>query len=299
MTSPQKNNPKGILALLILSFLFALYGPLTRYLNTGFAISQQIYLRIFAAVLISIVLFNKDLSFKKIKKIPIQDWGVLIFRSISFYVIGSMLFSLAAITTKIGNVAVIGSIPMTAILGFLIGEKFSFKKGLYIFISFVGIILIAAPNIQELFLWGKGETLIFIATFFFSASYVVRKWHTNYLNNKEITILIFSISAVIMIITSLFMKQGFPNNVFKPHYFTIILISAFLNVISLFLTNYGFQKVQTSLASNILTLEAVFGLILGFIFYKEVPILKELIGAIVVIGGVLLLNNEESKNSPS
>ena len=67
------------------------------------------------------------------------------------------------------------------------------------------------------------------------------------------------------------------------------------NVINMFLTNYGFQKIKAILASNILTLESVFAVILGFIFYKEIPIAKELLGGIVIILSVIGMNKMETK----
>jgi drug/metabolite transporter (DMT)-like permease len=49
------------------------------------------------------------------------------------------------------------------------------------------------------------------------------------------------------------------------------------------------------LASNILTLESVFALILAFIFYKELPTMKELIGGIIILGSVIGMNQLKEK----
>lgn len=66
------------------------------------------------------------------------------------------------------------------------------------------------------------------------------------------------------------------------------------NIMNVFLTNYGFQKVEAVLASNLLTLESVFAIVLGFLFYKEVPIAKELVGGIIIALSVIGMNKLES-----
>jgi len=61
------------------------------------------------------------------------------------------------------------------------------------------------------------------------------------------------------------------------------------------LTNYGFQKIEAVLASNILTLESFFAIILGFLFYRETPLAKDLLGGIIIIISVIAMNKLEAK----
>ena len=68
-----------------------------------------------------------------------------------------------------------------------------------------------------------------------------------------------------------------------------------INVFNTYLTNYGFQKIEAVLASNILTLEALFAVILGFVFYREVPLIKDLFGGVVIISAVIAMNKLEAK----
>ena len=74
-----------------------------------------------------------------------------------------------------------------------------------------------------------------------------------------------------------------------------VLGAGLFNVFNIYLTNYGFQKVEAVLASNILTLEAFFAVILGFIFYREVPLIKDLFGGIVIISSVIAMNKLKAK----
>jgi len=53
--------------------------------------------------------------------------------------------------------------------------------------------------------------------------------------------------------------------------------------------------VEAVLASNILTLESFFAIFFGFIFFREVPALKELLGGLIIIISVVTMNVLESR----
>lgn len=291
----RSSRTKGILSLILLSFIFAFYAVVARYLSAGFTIAQQFYIRMFLAFLLAFFSFRSYSILKKLKTIPTKDWLIIIFRTISYYLIGTVLYVLAVLNTKIGNVAVIGSLPLVAVFGFLLGEKFTWKKLLFVLLAFLGTAIMGITNYKDLLAWNKGDLLALISVIFFSLSYVARKWQSNALTNREITTLIFFFATVLFLISSFFLKEGLPTNIIDINFLFFFLLGAILNVAGMFLTNYGFEHVDNVLASNILTLEAVFGILLGLVFYREVPNLKEIIGSILIISSVISLNNAESK----
>jgi len=296
MLSNKTEHQKGILALILLSFIFASMGLFARYLSTGFVLLQQVYLRVLAAFFLGLIFFWNDLDFSKLKKISMKEWCLLLFRSASSYLFGVTLFTQAIIMTKYSNVSFIGAIPMTALLGaLLLKEKMTARKILLIVTAFMGVILIAVKDYSHLFVWGQGEIVALIATFAFALSYVTRRWHTSLLNNKEITELTFFLSFFMLFVTSLVMGDGLPVSGWHIGLVLAVLGAGLFNVINMFLTNYGFQKVEVILASNITNLESVFAIILGFLFYKEVPIAKELLGGIIIIISVIGMNKVEAK----
>jgi len=292
----KTEHQKGVLALIVLSLVFASMGLFARYLSTGFVLLQQVYLRVLAAFFLGLIFFRNDLDFSKLRKISGKEWGLLLFRSASMYVFGVTLFTQAIIMTKYSNVSFIGAIPMTALLGaFLLKEKLTVRKLLLIITAFAGVVLIAVRDYTHLFEWGQGEVIALIATFAFSLSYVTRRWHTNLLNNKEITELTFFLSFLMLFATSLVNGEGLPVSGWHIGLVLAVLGAGLFNVINMFLTNYGFQKVEAILASNILTLESVFAIVLGFLFYQEVPIAKELLGGIIITLSVIGMNKVEAK----
>ncbi len=284
---------KGILALIGLAFTYASFGFFTRYLSVSFGFFQQLYLRILAGLIIGFIIFGKNLDFSKLKKITLNEWLLLIFRAVSYYLLGAALFNKAVLLTKISTVAFIGSIPMTAILGFLIlKEKATLQKIFYITLSFIGVIVISINNFSD-FSLGRGEILALMSVFFVSLSIIFRKYQTKLLNNVEITQIQLFFAFIFIFIASLLTKEGFPVNNWDINVFLIVLLSGLANVLMIFFTNYGFEHVKTSIAANILTLEMFFAVLIGLLFYSEIPSLKEALGGILILFSVMQMNKLE------
>lgn len=293
---PQTDHQKGILALVTLALVFASMGLFARYLSTSFTLLQQVYLRVLAAFLLGLVFFRHTLSFAKLKRISAKEWGLLLFRSTTGYLFGVTLFTQAIITTKYSNVSFIGALPMVAILGaILLGEKLTFKKFLLIALAFLGVILIAVKDYSNLLAWGQGEIIALISTFAFALSYVTRKWRSDLLNNQEIAQIVFFLSFVMLLVTSLIKGDGLPTTGWHSGIVLVVLVAGLFNVANMFFINYGFQKVEAILASTILNLESLFALMLGLVFYKEVPLPKELLGGVIILISVLGMNKLETK----
>src|SRR4030043_785612 len=183
MPKQKTDKEKGILSLVLLALVFASMGLFARYLSTGFLLFQQVYLRMLAALIVGYLVFRKQVNLSRFKKLTIKDWGIIFLRAVSYSLFGIILFTQAIIITKYANVSFIGTLPMTAVLGFiLIGEKFTWKKAFLVLLAFMGVFLIAVKDYSHLFNWGKGEVLTLISTVFFSLCYVARKWQSNLLH---------------------------------------------------------------------------------------------------------------------
>lgn len=292
----KSDKEKGVLALVLLAMVFASMGLFARYLSTGFLLFQQVYLRMLAAFVVGYFVFRKQIDLSKLKKISKKDWFVIILRAVSYSLFGIILFTQAIIITKYSNVSFIGSLPMTAVLGFiLLHEKFSYKKLALVLLAFVGVLLISLKDYSNIFAWGKGEILTLISTVFFSLSYIARKWQSNLLNNKELTVINFLVAFLAVFLVSIFKGDGLPTTGWHLGLLFAVAGAGIFNIMNVFLTNYGFQKVEAVLASNILTLESVFAVVLGFLFYKEVPMMKELLGGVVITLAVIGMNKVEAK----
>lgn len=172
----------------------------------------------------------------------------------------------------------------------IFGERITLRKTVLILIALIGAVLIGVKDYLHIFNWRTGEFAALLSAISFSIGYVSRKWHTQFLNNKEITILIFAISIIILFVGSILFGEGLPTGSWNYYLFGVVLIAGFFNVFNMFLANFGFEKVQISLASTILGLEGFFGVLLGLLFYSELLTAKELIGGVFIILSIILLN---------
>ncbi|HSW37812.1 MAG TPA: DMT family transporter [Candidatus Saccharimonadales bacterium] len=289
MISNDRN--KGIFALVYLPLQFAAMGIFARYLATNFTVLQQVYLRILAALILAIFIFGKRIDYKKLTTISKREWGVTTFRAIVNYLFAVSLFSASVLHAKLGTVSFINALPFVALLGVLFfKEKLNLSKTGLILLSLLGVALVASKNLGDLFSWGYGEILAFFGAAAFAVSYVTRRWHKGSLNNYEITTLMFAISFVTLLIVSLLMGEGLPLDGWSYKLLATVAIAGLLNVSGLQLVNYAFTKVDNILAGNLLMLEVVFGLLLGYIFYKEVYTLRELLGGVLIVFSAIGMN---------
>lgn len=291
---------KGIIALVVLAFGFGMIAITARYLSSHFTLYQQLYLSLAVAFVISLFIFPKSLTIARIRSIPRKDWVVMLFRVVIGYVIGAALYRESLTLTKISNVTFIQSIPFAGIFGFLFfREKFTFKKVLFLLVAYIGVLLIAIKDFSSIFTFGKGEIFSFVSSAFFSLSYVSRKWMSDHLTDKEIAQLLLLMGTVILFVVSLAKGESLPPLDWQWLLLVSLFFTGFFNAINIFLINYGFKNVKVVLASNILTLESIFALILAAIFYKELPSLKELLGGALIIGSVIQMNRLEEKSKKS
>src|SRR3972149_2679886 len=282
---------KGILALILLAFGFGAIAITVRYLSDFYTLYQQLYLTIGAAFIISLFIFPKTLNPQRLKKIPSKDWGIMVFRIVIGYLIGASLYRTALTLTKISNVTFIQSIPFAALFGWLIfKEKFTLPKFLLVALAYVGVIIISIKDLSTPLSFGRGELLSLISSAAFSLSYVSRKWQSDYLNDKEISQILLFVGTLVLFMASFLRGEGLPQISWQAVALLSIFLTGLFNAINIFLINFGFNNVKVVLASNILTLESIFALILAFIFYKELPTLRELFGGILIVGSVIQMN---------
>ncbi len=288
------DKQKGILALVGLAIVYASMGIFVRYLSLSFAFFQQIYLRLFTAVVIGFLIYNRSLNYQKLKKIKPEEWLLLIFRATTYYLLGLALYTKSILLTKISTVSFIGSIPMTAILGMLLyREKITYKKVAFLLLSFIGVVIISVKDFSSIFDWRLGELLALISVIFTSLSIVLRKNQSKLLSNNEMSQIIMTMAFIMLFFTSFFAKESLPLTGWSATSILIVIIAGLANTIMIFLTNYGFEKIQTVIAANILTLEMFFAVIFGFLFFREIPSAKDVIGAVLILFSVIQMNKLE------
>lgn len=70
-----------------------------------------------------------------------------------------------------------------------------------------------------------------------------------------------------------------------------------INAVMIFLINYGFERIEAIIATNILNIETVFGLLIAALFYAEIPSAKEAVGGILIVASTIYMNNISTRST--
>ena len=158
---------------------------------------------------------------------------------------------------------------------FLLREKVGFYRWLAVFVGFVGIIIISEPGFSSLNIY-----YIYPIIFCLGLSYVaiaIRKLSTT----EPVWLISFFFSFAIMIFSFFSLYQEW----IMPSVIDLILLSS-IGILggtaNLWLSqSYKFSEV--SLVSPLKYLALVFAIVFGYFVWDEIPTLKTLLGALLVI----------------
>lgn len=298
MKTNSTERQKGIMAIVLLAVLYGILPLIPRYLSTSFQLFQQVYLRMFFGFVLSFIFFHKSIDFKKLRTVPAKEWGLLALRAFIYYLLGVVLYTQALLLTKIGNVAFIGAIPMTAILGFIIlKEKFTLKKSSLVLLSFLGVLSISIKDFSNIFILGTGELVALLSIFFVSLGFISRKWQSKAFNDREVATFMLFFAFLFIFIASILKGEGLPLNNWHLGVLLVLLLGGLLNSGVSFLMNYGFKRVDAVLAGNIIALDPVFATFFAFLVFRELPIPRELLGGALIITSAVLMHRLEAKQN--
>ncbi len=168
---------------------------------------------------------------------------------------------------------------------FLLSEKVGIFRWLAVLIGFIGILIITEPGITELNIY-----YIFPIIFCLGLSYVaitIRQLSTT----EPVWLISFYFSLSITILSFLTIPQGWimPS---IGDFMLLSLIGIFGGVANLWLSQ-SYKYSEVSLVTPLKYLALVFAIIFGYFIWNEVPTIKTLLGALLVIISTLIIFRRE------
>jgi len=182
------------------------------------------------------------------------------------------------------------SIPLAIILSSLfLSESISFKKWILIFTSFFGIILIAFdPKIsEEIF----ATLLIFAMAFFYGLSQVFSRYLKE-LDVKFTNAFMGLVGFIILIIISHFFEGNVfhqISNIETNGWLAVFYAGAIISIFGHMMMFYLYKFYPVGMVLPFYALFPVFGLILTFLIFGEIPTLIMVTGGIIVVLSVFML----------
>ncbi len=171
---------------------------------------------------------------------------------------------------------------------FLLNEKVGIFRWLAVIIGFIGILIITEPGISELNIY-----YIFPIIFCLGLSYVaitIRQLSTS----EPAWLISFYFSLSITFLSFLTIPQGWVMPSLN-HFILLSLIGIFGGVANLWLS-LSYKYSEVSLVTPLKYLALVFAVIFGYLIWEEVPTIKTLLGAFLVIISTLIIFRREIYN---
>ncbi len=168
---------------------------------------------------------------------------------------------------------------------FLLSERVGIYRWLAVIVGFLGILIITEPGISELNIY-----YIFPIIFCLGLSYVaitLRQLSTT--EPVWLISLFFSVAITLMSLLTLPWGWVMPS---LNHFLILSLIGIFGGASNLWLSQ-SYKYSEVSLVTPLKYLTLVFAIIFGYFIWGEIPTLKTLIGALLVVTSTLIIFRRE------
>ena len=172
---------------------------------------------------------------------------------------------------------------------FLLHEKVGIYRWLAVIIGFIGILVITEPGISSLNIY-----YIFPIIFCLGLSYVaiaIRQLSTT----EPVWLISFYFSLSITLLSFLTIPYGWVMPDFKD-FLILSMIGIFGGVANLWL-GQSYKYSEVSLVTPLKYLALVFAIIFGYFIWNEIPTIKTLFGALLVIVSTMIIFRREIYNN--
>ena len=281
--------------LVIVSAAYTLLSVGSRLLSEGFQPMTQVYMRVALGTLALLVLLRKNIRWNNFRGLSMRDSWILLSMGTLGYSVAVYFITLGALNAKLVNVAIIfASVPFFSYVyaAVFLKKPFDIKLTALLLISLIGISFVATKSfIPHLATFGIGEWFTLLATATMAWFYVGRKLLSTRLNTSEITVAVMTIAVLSGIGLAYIRKETFSLTAFtNPHVLLGLAIGGFMNALVNPIEIFAFKHLDAVIGSQILLLENVFALIIGYLIYAETITLPELVGGLIVVTCVYVSN---------
>ena len=278
------------LLILIITFLFGSAYPVQK------VIFNENVPPLLMGSLRMLVVFVCLIPFWKFKIPDRKYWLPLLFFSISMGFLANVFMTLSLNEANIVSPIIIGSqlaVPFAILLSSLfLKEKVSIKKWVLIFVSFFGIILLGFDPLirNEIF----ALILISLMAFFYASAQVFSR----YLKDLEVTMTnaIMGLTGFIFLIISSAIFEGQTvkeiNEISLQSWLLILHSGIFVSLVAHMSMFYLYRIYTVNRVFPFYTLFPVFGVILTFLIFYEIPSTITIIGGLIVILSSYFINKE-------
>ncbi len=276
----MKEFNKAIFEISIAAILFGLIPIIVKFSEI------DSYVLAFGRIIFASIFLFIWISLSKTKVQPIKKDKLLFFLFGLFHALIILFFFIAI---KLINTAIAvlllysGAIYLVVLSAIFLREKIEKITYISLIVSFIGLFLIFyTPDLKLNFL---GYLAGFSAGFFMSLVFLIGKKLTKSYDRMSMTFFQNLIALPLMLPLLFFAKFNWKF----INLFTLIILGVFCTAIAFLLLYSGMKRVKGQKVGLLLLLEVVTPIILAFVFFREIPQLREIFGGILILIGFILL----------
>ena len=272
----------GIIFGILAYFCFSILDATQKTLILYHSVFQLLLVKYFFVLFLSLIESKRknNINFYKSKSIKLQ-----IFRSLlsviesGFFVLSFKYLSLAD-AHSVGSLAPVIVVALSAIF---LKEKVSTKIWIAIFIGFIGVLIILRPTSS---IFDPKALLPLLAAFVLGLYQVVTKKVSEH-DTTETSL--FYTSIIGIFIMSL-LASNFWNPVSSSSYILFFIIGIFFSL-GVYLQIIALSMARASIIQPFHYTLIFWAIILGYIFYNDIPDLFTIVGAVIItLSGIFVLN---------
>ena len=161
-------------------------------------------------------------------------------------------------------------------------HKIDLLTWISIIIGFIGLYLLAIPNLSD-FSMNKGDFIVFLGSFCWAGHILVIDYYSKKVNPVELSFLQFFVLSILSGICALIFESETAtlNNIFLS-WKSVMYAGFFSSGVAYTLQMVGQKYTKPVVASLILSLEAVFAALAGYLILDEVMTSREFLGSFIV-----------------
>jgi drug/metabolite transporter (DMT)-like permease len=275
------NDFKALGAMVLVSITYGVAGVTARILHQDLNTWQQVALVNWVGFFATVLFHRWSSGSFELPRLTGSVWCAVLMRALVGRLLGSYFFVLACIHAPLGNVAWVSALPASVLFDRILwGRKVSVWQGLLLTLGSAGVGLIVAKSTSVSEGLGWGEACALISTLLVGFALIVGKERLRDVHTSAAASWVLLVTALSASLCALLFEGGlaFPT---LPHVPVAALVGVMV-LVSTLCSIYGYTRLSASIATGIVTLEAVWAIILGALLYGEVPSALEWTGGVCV-----------------
>ena len=293
---------RSILILLVAFLLLSLTDVVIKLLSGGYPMLEIVIIRTVFALPIVLWIFRRSGRWVELKKIEYTKEFIRGMAMFTAYIFFFMALAALPYSLMLG-IFFSGPLFITALSAPMLGEGVGWRRWLAVLVGFVGVLIVIEP-------WGANfqpASLLAVAA---AACYALSMIYTRKINDSPqiitvSTTLVYLGAALIMspIFANLPVEAVHPSIQFLTRSWTTpTLLDLFLIAMiavgwgaGMVLLSSSYRNTPVAVLAPFEYFSIVYGILLGYLFWGEIPTLTMLIGTTLIVGSGLFIIYRENR----